>query len=59
MNTVTMINAFVRRVREDEEGVTAIEYAMIAALVAVALVTSLKGLATGLEGTFTTIVSNL
>ena len=39
----------------DENGVTAIEYGLIAALVGVAIVASVKALGTQLETTFTTV----
>ncbi len=47
------------RVGSDEEGVTAIEYALIAALVAVALVTGLQSLEGGIAGTFTKVTTAL
>ena len=47
------------RVREDEEGQTLIEYALIGALVAVALVAALGLLTGGIETTFTNIINAL
>lgn len=43
----------------DEEGATAIEYALIAGLVAVGLVASLGDLKTGLTNLFTLVVAKL
>ncbi|MGF6723008.1 pilus assembly protein Flp/PilA [Paraburkholderia sp. GAS41] len=43
----------------DNKGVTAIEYAMIAGLIAVLLATSLTSVKTALVGVFTQIVSAL
>ena len=43
----------------DESGATAIEYGLIAGLVAVALITVLGTLSTKLEGTFTAIANAL
>lgn len=43
----------------DERGVTALEYGLIAGLVAVAIVGSVTALGTKLSTTFTTIASNL
>jgi pilus assembly protein Flp/PilA len=44
---------------KDERGVTALEYGLIAGLVAVVIVTSVTSLGTKLAGTFTTIVAAL
>ncbi len=46
-------------IRTDRRGVTALEYALIAALIAVAIVGALRTLGTDLNTTFTTIASNL
>jgi pilus assembly protein Flp/PilA len=43
---------FVTRFLKDESGATAIEYGLIAALVAVVLVTALGAMGTKLSGTF-------
>ena len=43
---------FVTRFLKDESGATAIEYGLIAALIAVVLVTALTALGTQLETTF-------
>lgn len=43
---------FLNSIRRDEEGATAIEYGLIAALVAIALVTALGGLGTSLDNMF-------
>jgi pilus assembly protein Flp/PilA len=45
--------------RDREEGQGLVEYALIIALVSVALTLSLTGLATGIEGVFTEIVGKL
>ena len=44
---------------KDESGATAIEYGLIAALVAVAIVGALSALGTGLTGLFTTVNTDL
>jgi pilus assembly protein Flp/PilA len=44
---------------KDESGATAIEYGLIAALVAVAIVAALTSLGTGLTGMFTKVNSDL
>lgn len=44
---------------KDERGVTALEYGLIAGLVAVVIVGSVTALGAKLSGTFTTIVSAL
>jgi pilus assembly protein Flp/PilA len=44
---------------KDESGVTAIEYALIAALIAVAAITAFTLVGTNLSNTFTTIANKL
>ena len=46
-------------IRTDRRGVTALEYALIAALIAVAIVGALRTLGTDLNTTFATIASDL
>lgn len=52
---MTFINKLVR----DEEGATAIEYGLIAALIAVALITALQSLGTNLSNTFSSVSTGL
>jgi pilus assembly protein Flp/PilA len=47
------------QLRTDRRAVTAIEYGLIASLVAVAIVTAVTALGTGLSTAFTTITSKL
>lgn len=49
------VNRFIR----DEEGVTAIEYGLIAALIAVVIIASVKIVGTQLDATFSTIGTEL
>ncbi len=44
---------------KDEEGVTAIEYGLIAALIAVAIITAVTSVGTELKATFTNIATKL
>lgn len=44
---------FTRRFARDEEGATAIEYGLIAALIAVAAIAAMQSLGTSLNTTFT------
>jgi pilus assembly protein Flp/PilA len=44
---------------KDEDGVTAIEYGLIAALIAVAIVVAVTAVGTGLQNTFNTVDANL
>jgi pilus assembly protein Flp/PilA len=44
-----------RRIRDDKRGATAIEYGLIAALIAVAAITAMQGLGTTLNKTFTNV----
>jgi len=53
------MSKFMTRFLKDESGATAIEYGLIAALVAVVLVTALTAMGTKLSGTFTTVSSKL
>lgn len=50
---------FLKRLQQDESGQDLIEYALIAALIALAAVTGMKGLATGINGAFTSVTSSL
>ena len=50
---------FMSRFVRDESGATAIEYGLIAALVAVVLVAALGALGTNLSATFNKVSSNL
>ncbi|WP_411289248.1 Flp family type IVb pilin [Phenylobacterium sp.] len=53
------MSKFITRFLKDESGATAIEYGLIAALVAVVLVTALTAMGTKLTGTFNTVSSKL
>ena len=53
------MSKFVTRFLKDESGATAIEYGLIAALVAVVLVTALTALGGQLSTTFNTITTKL
>ena len=50
---------FVARFVKDESGVTAMEYGMIAALVAVAIIVAVGNVGTQLKATFTSISTAL
>jgi pilus assembly protein Flp/PilA len=45
----------VNRLRRDEKGVTALEYGLIAALIAVVIITAVSFLGTSVSKTFSTI----
>ena len=45
---------FINKLLRDEAGATAIEYGLIAALIAVAAITAMQGLGTQLTSTFNT-----
>ena len=55
---VKAINAFAG-IRDEDEGQTLVEYALIISLVSIALVVGLGLLAGGIGGTFTKIISSL
>ena len=50
---------FLRTIRKNEEGATAIEYGLIAALIAVAAITALTSLGGKLSGTFEDVSASL
>jgi pilus assembly protein Flp/PilA len=50
---------FMKSLTRNEEGATAIEYGLIAALVAIALITALGALGTSLDGMFTGVSDTL
>ena len=52
-------NAIIRRLMEDESGVTAIEYGLIAALIAIAAIAMMSLVGTNLTDTFSTVASDL
>jgi pilus assembly protein Flp/PilA len=49
------MSKFVTRFLKDESGATAIEYGLIAALIAAVLIGALTAIGTNLNGTFSTI----
>ncbi len=53
------MSKFVTRFLKDESGATAIEYGLIAALIAVVLVGALGALGTNLSSTFNSVSSKL
>jgi pilus assembly protein Flp/PilA len=52
---MSVLKRFIR----DEQGATAIEYGLIAAGIAVAIIVVVKGLGTSLSTTFSTVSTNL
>jgi len=50
---------FFNKLLRDEQGATAIEYGLIAALIAVAAITAMQSLGNELNTTFTTVSDNL
>ena len=50
---------FINKLIRDEAGATAIEYGLIAALIAVAAITAMRGIGTELNTTFTGVSSEL
>ena len=49
---------FLNRFAKDESGATAIEYGLIAALIAVVIITAVRLVGTNLTGTFNNIAAN-
>ena len=50
---------FIKKLRRNEEGATAIEYGLIAALIAVAAISAMQGLGKQLKSTFETTSSSM
>lgn len=50
---------FIRKMIKDTKGATAIEYGLIAALIAVAAITAMQGLGTSLNDTFTEVSTKM
>ena len=50
---------FFNKMIRDEQGATAIEYGLIAALIAVAAITAMQGLGSQLTTTFSTVSSEM
>lgn len=50
---------FLNKLIQNEDGATAIEYGLIAALIAVAAIAAMQGLGTQLKGTFTKVSTSL
>jgi pilus assembly protein Flp/PilA len=48
-----------RRIIDDQCGVTAIEYGLIAAMIALVIIVAVTTVGTALSGTFSSIASNL
>jgi len=48
---------FLKLIKNDDEGATAIEYGLIAALIAVAIITAVTSVGTKLSGTFNNVSS--
>jgi pilus assembly protein Flp/PilA len=49
----------IRKFTENSKGATAIEYGLIAALIAVAMITAVKSVGTKVSGAFTTVAGNI
>ncbi len=53
------MKALIERFKQDEDGATAIEYGLIAALIAVAIIAGVRAVGTQLNANFTTIETSL
>jgi pilus assembly protein Flp/PilA len=56
---VSFMRHLFRRIIDDQSGVTAIEYGLIAALIAVVIITAVTTVGTALSGTFSSIAGSL
>jgi len=50
---------FIRKIVRNQKGATAIEYGLIAALIAVAAISAMKGVGTTLNSTFTNVSTQM
>jgi pilus assembly protein Flp/PilA len=50
---------FIKKIFKKEDGATAIEYGLIAALIAVAAITAMTSLGTNLSSTFNKVATNI
>lgn len=53
------MKALINKFFNDEDGATAIEYGLIAALIAVAIITAVRAVGSSLTNTFSEVASNL
>ena len=51
--------SFIRKLSRNKKGATAIEYGLIAALIAVAAIAAMQGLGTSLNTTFTNVSTSM
>ncbi len=58
LSETVIIKRFTKLIN-NSDGATAIEYGLIAALIAVAAIGAMKGIGTKLNGTFTNVSTNL
>ncbi|MEO7865672.1 MAG: Flp family type IVb pilin [Sphingomicrobium sp.] len=56
---MTAVRTWLRTLKRDERGATAIEYGLIAALIVVAIVGALAGLGGGVGGLWTKVSTNI
>lgn len=59
MNIVHFISSNIAAIRRDRRGVTALEYGLIASLIAVAIITSVTLVGTNMAAEFTSIAGKL
>jgi pilus assembly protein Flp/PilA len=59
MEKMMRLRQFIERFSRDSEGVTAIEYGLIAALIAVVIIASVKLVGSNLDATFAAIAAAL
>ena len=53
------MNALISRFLKDEEGATAIEYGLLAALIALVIIAAVTAIGTNLSGQFNTIATSV
>jgi len=56
---LTYLNLYIRNLLGNKEGATAIEYGLLAALIAVAIIATVAAVGAALNGTFTNVETGL
>jgi pilus assembly protein Flp/PilA len=59
LKVLASMNGFLARVREDDRGVTAVEYGLLVALIAVVIIIAVAALGTNLSTLFSSVASKV
>lgn len=59
LTLLAFMNSFLTRVRQDDRGVTAVEYGLLVALIAVVIIVAVAALGTNLSTLFSSVASKI